>query len=171
MGGKLAAQFIAKKIKTGNVVLIRGVASHRTSIDREKGFLEGIKQYPSIKVIAILNGEWHPDIAIGALKKFQNRSTVNIDAIFAYNDPMVLAIAEQIKGENPRPILVGYNGDKDVQKAILSGKIDASVVQTPELMGRRAVEALLHCHRDSVTLTPVSIVTVTRTLATFSKID
>lgn len=171
LGGRLAARYIGKKVVTGSVLVVRGVQSHRTSMDREKGFIDELKNHTGLQIAGIINGEWHPDVAVSELKRFLRGHPQRIHAIFSYNDPMMLAISKMYADNPARPLLVGFNGDLEVQRAILAGSIDATVAQAPELMGRLAVDALIHCRPGAVTLTPVSLILSRPALTTLSTVE
>lgn len=173
-GGTLAAQFITRKIRGGNVVAIRGIISHRTSMDREKGFVNELKKYPDFKIIQFIDGMWDPKHALSRFTAFVQKHHPRIDAIFAYNDLMAVAVAQYFKG-GKRPLIVGFDGTKEAQKKILKGTMDASVVQTPNLMGRIAVQKIRECilqkHSHKNSLTPVTLITADVTLKTISSFE
>ena len=52
-GGKLAGEFIAKKLGgKGKVAVLEGIPGHETGDSRLKGFREAIKATPGIEVVA-----------------------------------------------------------------------------------------------------------------------
>jgi ABC-type sugar transport system substrate-binding protein len=94
-------------------------------------------------------------------------------AIFAYNDLMALGAADFYEGKKDRPIIVGFDGLAEAQSAILSGSIDATIVQTPDLMGETAVKLLSRCVKENkypqeMHLTHVSLLKATRILTSIS---
>ena len=105
-GGSLAADYIARELRRGDVLLIRGMETHKTSIDRELGFLETIGKYSDIKVVAIENGKWVRDSSRMIMKNMPRK----VGAIFAYNDLMALGAADYFRGKKDRPIIVGFDG-------------------------------------------------------------
>src|SRR5438093_13016371 len=53
-GGKMAAQYVAKRLKgKGSVVMLEGIAGTSAARDRGKGFRDGLKADPGIKVGAV----------------------------------------------------------------------------------------------------------------------
>lgn len=173
-GGTLAAQFITRKIRGGNVVVIRGIQSHRTSMDRENGFVNELKKHPNFKIIQFIDGMWDPKHALSRFTTFVQKHHPRIDAIFAYNDLMAVEVAQYFKG-GKKPIIVGFDGTKEAQKEILKGPMDASVVQTPNLMGRIAIQKIRECilqkHSHKSSLTPVTLITADVTLKTISSFE
>lgn len=174
LGGKLAARYIKKMLKQGNIVLVRGVHTHKTSIDREKGFMSEFEGSGKFNIISILPGVWDYNIAKTEYEKFVLKDKLKIDAVFAYNDPMIMGVSKYYEKEKTRPILVGYDGGLEVQQAILKNKVDASVVQTPEIMGMMAVKRLVSCNMSkekNIFLTPVTLITASRKLTTMEFLD
>lgn len=168
-GGQLAAEYLAHEVPKGNIVVIRGISTNQTGLDREAGFMDKIREYPALKIVKRVSGDWNSEIAHRNFNQFMKNNTIPIDAIFAYSDPMALSVAQYFEGKPFRPIIVGYNGDREAQAALLKGHIDATVTQAPELMGRWAVDLLFRCiERNGKTdlKTPVSLMKVTKTIST-----
>lgn len=169
--GRMAMRFISDRVKGGRVLMVRGIHQHRSSIDRENGFLEEMNKLPSFRVIHFLQGEWKKKETYNAFLKFTKNSSENPDAIFAYNDYMALGIS-QYYDQNPklkRPIIVGVDGTVVGQKGLLEGKIDAIVVQTAELMGIDGLRRIHECVSRSPIrkiqhFTPVTLLTSTTAL-------
>ena len=44
---------------------------------------------------------------------------------------------------NPKPMVVGFDGDKAGLQGVIDGKIDATMVQQTQLMGKMAVDSAL----------------------------
>ncbi len=176
LGGQLAAKYIKTRINGGNIVVIRGIHSHNTSIDRENGFVDEISKDKKFKIIAQLPGRWLYNESNKVYSKIL-KENIKVDAVFAYSDPMALGVAAHYKSSKKRPIIVGYNGDLDAQQAILKDKMDASVTQTPETMGRVGLKKLKLCHKygkkdqESPFLIPVNIITSAKTLTTLKNFD
>jgi ribose transport system substrate-binding protein len=161
--GRLAAQFIADQTGSGTVFLMRGDHKHRSSIDREKGFVDEMALHPTIRMIGYVQGWWEADAAYVEYRKFLSTTRQKIDAIFAYNDPMALGVSRYYD-EHPKlkwPVIVGVDGTLVGQKGVLLRKIDATVVQTPEVMGKVGLRNLLSCIQSGAQkgddLTPVTL--------------
>jgi ribose transport system substrate-binding protein len=88
--GKLAGQEAAKDLPDGgNVVELRGIMSDQPQIDRDKGFRDGIKSNPKIKIIADREAKWLKDSAVPIMQQWLSRYP-KIDLVYAQNDPMAL---------------------------------------------------------------------------------
>lgn len=168
-GGKIAAEYIAKELAGGELLLIRGVETHQSSIDREAGFLNTMNKYPHFSVSGVISGRWDRDPTIKALEKLPESQLIDIDAVFACNDSMALGAATYFSRYAKRPLIVGYDGLLNAQRAIVNGSMDATVVQTPYAMGQTAVMRLVECIDDDAysqnsTLTKVALIKAARTL-------
>ena len=141
-GGEIAAQFMAKKLNgKGKIAVLEGIAGAQTSDLRKQGFMDVIKHYPGIKVVASQTADWERgkgfDVTQNILQAHRD-----IHGIFACNDLMALgavAAVEQAEMKG-KVIIVGFDATEDAQKAILQGKMAGSVAQYPALMGEEAVK-------------------------------
>lgn len=171
LAGKLAAEFIANQIDGGNIVLVRGNHQHQSSIDREAGFVGEMEKHPNLHVVRRMVGWWETDEAYSAYSGFMATNKKPVQAVFSYNDPMALGVSRyyDLNPDKPRPIIVGVDGVLLGQRAVLEKKISASVVQSPEVMGKVGLQQLLGCLNGRVsqqekTLTPVTLLNASLTL-------
>lgn len=141
-GGVLAGKFIIEKLGgKGNVAILEGVSGNDAAIKRKAGFLEAIKSYPEIKVVASQVANWSRE---QAFKLFQNilQANPNLNAVFACNDEMALgaySALEQSGVSKDRIIIVGFDAVKEAIDAVNTGKINATVAQQPKLMGEQGL--------------------------------
>lgn len=173
-GGMLAADYLGQHLSRGNILSVRGVHTHQTSIERERGFELQLQKYPLLHIQTHLAGDWSGEHASAALHEYLQQHTGKVDAIFAYSDPMAVAVANYYHETTLRPLIVGFNGDQEAQTAILAEQMDATVVQTPELMGKLAMERLHVCLQkwsNEDVRTPVSLLTTAKTLATQNELS
>jgi ribose transport system substrate-binding protein len=149
-GGRIAAKFIVEK--TGgkaNVAVLEGIPGHETGDSRLRGFKDGIKDSPGIRIIASQPANWERDQGFNV---FQNmlQAHPDIDTLFACNDMMALGAVEAIRAANKTGSIrvVGFDAVEDARKAIRDGTILGSVAQFPDEMGRLAVENAVHAIRN-----------------------
>jgi ribose transport system substrate-binding protein len=151
-GGKIAAQFVvdisrATKGKA-TVAVLEGIPGHETGDSRLRGFKDGIKDSPGIKIVASQPANWERDQGFNV---FQNmlQAHPDIDTLFACNDMMALGAVEAIRaaGKTGSIRVIGFDAVEDARKAIGDGTMLASVAQFPDEMGRRAVENAVHAIR------------------------
>ena len=138
-GGKMAGDFIAQKLGNGaKVIQLEGLAG--TSAARERG--EGFKQAVDEHKFAVLASQPADFDRTKGLNVTENllASKGDVQAIFAQNDEMALGALRAIGAANKKVLVVGFDGTDDGVKAVKSGKLAATVVQQPELIGSLGVE-------------------------------
>ncbi|HQW13940.1 MAG TPA: substrate-binding domain-containing protein [Niabella sp.] len=95
--GKMAGEYVASLLKQkGNIIEVTGLPASSPAIDRERGFRDGIKPFPDLKIIQKLNGGWVKPKAKQAIAG-QNEQLLRTDLIFAQNDVMALGAYEAAK--------------------------------------------------------------------------
>jgi ribose transport system substrate-binding protein len=158
-------------LRGGDILMMRGNHTQKTSIDREKGFLAEIRKSDQFNISSYLSGYWEIEPAFNAISTYMKTSHKMPDAVFAYSDSMAIGVSRyfQSKGFKQRPLIVGVDGVLLGQQAVLEGRIDASVVQAPEVMGETALNELTKCihgkqTESAVRLTPVTLLKANRTL-------
>ncbi len=171
LAGRLAAEFIANQISSGGIVLVRGNHQHQSSVDRETGFVGEIEKHSKLHIIRKLNGWWETEGAFSAYSDFMRTYKQPVRAVFAYNDPMAIGVSRyyDLNTRKPRAIIVGVDGVLLGQRAVLEQKISASVVQSPEVMGKIGLRQLVNClteraSKKEQTLTPVTLLNARLTL-------
>jgi ribose transport system substrate-binding protein len=141
-GGKLAGEFIAKKLDgKGKVAVLEGIPGHETGDSRLKGFRDAIKATPGIEIVASQTANWERDQGFNV---FQNilQSHPDVQAVFACSDLMALGAVEAIAAakKTGQITVVGFDASDEARKAVQSGTMDATVAQSPATMGAMAVE-------------------------------
>ncbi|MFF1709522.1 substrate-binding domain-containing protein [Streptomyces sp. NPDC058268] len=163
-GGKLAAKTLAEKLGgKGRIVTLQGVAGTSASRERGKGFADGIKEYPGIKVVASQPADFDRTKGLDVMTNLM-QSNPGIDGVFAENDEMALGAAKALGGKAGKSVsVVGFDGTPDGLKAVESGSLYASVAQQPKELGRiavrNAVKALRGKDVDTMVKVPVKVVT------------
>ena len=145
-GGKLAGEFIAKKLNgKGKVAVLEGIPGHETGDSRLKGFREALKASPEIEIVASQTANWERDQGFNV---FQNilQSHPDIQAVFACSDLMALGAVEAIAAakKTGQITVIGFDASDEARKAVLAGTMDATVAQSPAEMGALAVENAYH---------------------------
>lgn len=143
-GGRQAADALAKAIgekgEVGLLIFQKGAAS---SDDREKGFEEGIKKYPNIKIVSTLEAN-DPQKSTDTVTNMLTANP-NIAGIFAANEPNGIGAANVLKqkGLVGKVKLVAYDSSPEEIKALQDGTIQATIVQAPFQMGYKGVKTVL----------------------------
>ena len=84
--GNSMGKFIAQQLNgKGRVVEICGLDGSSPALERHRGFMDAIKPYPGIQVVASEGGNWKEEGGIQAMKRILKK-THDFDYVFAHND-------------------------------------------------------------------------------------
>ena len=97
-----------------------------------------------MKVVTQQQADWAQDKAFSVAQDMI-QANPDIDVFFGQADAMALGAAKAVANANldPEPMVVGFDGDKAGLQAVRDGKVDATMVQQTQLMGRLAVESAI----------------------------
>jgi len=142
--GERAAQFIASNSKSTapKVLILEGPVGNINSANRVSGFKNELaKDLAKAIIVNSVSAEWDRLRALNIAADTLIR-TPDLNVVFAANDMMALGAVEAIRaaGKTNEIIVVGVDGVPDARKAILAGRMTASVAQLPYLIGKRSVE-------------------------------
>ena len=139
-GGKQAAKALSEAINgEGEILVLQGKTGSSASRERGKGFEEGLRDNPNIKVVAKQTAEFERakglDVTTNLLQAHPN-----VKAIFAENDEMALGAVEALGNKAGKEVkVIGFDGAEDAVKAIKDGRMYASIAQQPVKMAEQAV--------------------------------
>ena len=144
--GRMAAAWLGKKLGgKGNIVELQGTPGAAPAIDRKKGFEEGLKAFPGMKIIKSQSGEFTRSKGKEVMEAFLKAEGKNINAVYAHNDDMALGAIQAIEEAGLRPgtdvILVSIDGVKGAFEAMVAGKLNCTVECNP-LLGPAAFDAV-----------------------------
>ncbi|MEN8654294.1 substrate-binding domain-containing protein [Streptomyces sp. 21So2-11] len=163
-GGRLAAKTLAEKLGgKGEIVTLQGTAGTSASRERGKGFADGLKAYPGIKVVATQPADFDRTKGLDVMTNLL-QTNPDITGVFAENDEMALGAVKALgKKAGGSVSVVGFDGTPDGLKAVAAGTLYASVAQQPKELGRIAVQNAVKAAQgkkvDSMVKVPVKIVT------------
>src|SRR2546426_6732883 len=147
--GKMAGEWLAKKLNgKGNVVELQGTPGAAPAIDRKKGFEEGLRNFPDLKIIKSQTGEFTrakgKEVMEAFLKAAQGGGA-KIQAVYAHNDDMALGAIQAIEEAGLKPgsdlVLVSIDGVRGAFDAMVAGKLNCTVECNP-LLGPAAFDAI-----------------------------
>ena len=149
LGGRLACEYIVRAIGgKGKVAVIRGVLGVATQEDRLAGCRDVLTQTPGVKYLA--GQPANSERALG-MSVMENLLTTHPDlrAVFATNDQMALGAMEAIAARRltGKIVLVGFDATREAVRAVLEGKMSATMAGHPERLGRRSVEQAIKLAR------------------------
>jgi ribose transport system substrate-binding protein len=140
--GVIDAEYVAERLEgEGKVVVINGnpVSAVR---NRFNGFMDTIKKYPDIEVVAEQNGDGVKTKSLTVMSNIL-QGQPEIDAVFAINDPSALGVlaAVQSAGREDEMFIVGVDGAPNALEAISNGTaLAATAAQQPAKIGKLGVE-------------------------------
>jgi ribose transport system substrate-binding protein len=141
-GGQIIGDYLTKASGGhAKVAILEGIPGHETGDSRVRGFHDAIKASPGIVVVASQPANWERDQGFTV---FQNilQAHPDVDTVFACNDIMALGAVEAIAAAGKRGTIrvLGFDAIEDARRAIADGRMEATVAQFPDEMGRIAVE-------------------------------
>ena len=84
--GKSMGTFIAQQLQgKGRIVEISGLEGSSPALERHRGFMDAIKPYSGLQVVASEGGNWKEEGGIQAMKRIL-KQTQDFDYVFAHND-------------------------------------------------------------------------------------
>jgi len=145
----------------GDVVLVEGPRESVTSLARLQGFRDAQENYPQIRLVTTICGNYQPDVALEAASALLE-SGLHFDAILAANDVMALAAIEALDAAGRRSTVVGVNAVPDAIASIRQGKLLATIDFDAMQIAAVATEAAVrHLRGEKVPeeiILPVSVV-------------
>ena len=144
-GASLVGDYIRRQLRgKGRVVIIEGISGAHNSELRKSGFLQAVKAGGGIEVVASVSANWHTEDAFAQMTRLLEKG-VGMDAVFCANDQMALGVLQALdsRGLSDKALVAGYDNTDAVRNELRNGRIQATVEQHPELMGRYGV-ALAH---------------------------
>ncbi len=141
-GGRLAAEFIAKALGDSGEVGVIGENDVQTTIDRQRGFAQGLATHPRLVLAAQLEGAGVRDRSLRAADDLL-QAHPNVRAIFAINDEAALGTLASVQAHKSHAVIVGYDAGPEARRAILGGTaLRADVAQQPALIGQKTIDAI-----------------------------
>lgn len=133
VAGKLIGRAIANNLKgKGKVAEITGLKNSSPAIERHKGFMEVLNEYPEIKVVQIEHGNWSVKASNDAMKKILENNP-DINSVYAHNDAMAYAAYMEAKKEGKEKNIDFYGidglpGDNGGVKMVKDGILEATCI-------------------------------------------
>jgi len=139
-----AARYLADLLNgQGKVVMLEGVATASTAIQRTQGFLAEIKNYPGIQVVARSVANYRRNTAIKEMDKIISAG-IHFDAVFSHSDSMASGarMAMKMAGIDPKTKkIVAIDYIPEAKRAIINGEQSASY--TYPTAGKQGAETIL----------------------------
>jgi len=144
--GRRAAEWLVRQTRgRANIVELTGTAGASVAQDRHDGFVEGIRNYPEMKIIASQTADFTRSTGQKVMENILQSKGKEITAVYTHNDEMALGAITALKAAGLAPnkdvIVVSVDGEKAALEAIIRGDMGATVECNPRF-GPRAFDAL-----------------------------
>jgi len=163
-GARLAAECLAKKLKTGDkVAIIEGVPNAFNGIQRKLGFEDAMKA-AGMNIVSSQSGYWETAKAEPIVSALVTEHT-DLKAVLCANDSMALGAVAAIKsaGKSSEILVVGFDNILAVQWLLKEGKILCTVDQHADKLALYGIEYALDMLKRKSTPsdreTPVDLIT------------
>jgi len=165
-GARMAARHMASLLGgKGEVGLLPFVPGAATSELRERGFKEGLQEFPDMPLVVTNYSQ--SDVGIGMnVTSDMITAHPNLAGIFAANEPGAIGAAQALRaaGKVGQVKLIGFDATGEQLKALREGVIQALIVQNPFKMGYEGVKSAVAALRGetipAVIDTGVTVVTL-----------
>ena len=129
-GAKLAGDYLAKQLKSGDKVgILEGVSTTFNAQQRTAGFTDAMKAVGA-NIVSVQSGQWEMDKA-NAVAAAMLREHPDLRALLAGNDNMALGAVAAIKsaGKTGKVLVVGYDNISAIKPMLADGRVLATVDQ------------------------------------------
>jgi len=143
-GARLAAECLAKKLKTGDkVAIIEGVPNAFNGIQRKLGFEDAMKA-AGMNIVSSQSGYWETAKAEPIVSALVTEHT-DLKAVLCANDSMAIGAVAAIKaaGKSSEILVVGFDNILAVQRLLKEGKILCTVDQHADKLALYGIEYAL----------------------------
>jgi ribose transport system substrate-binding protein len=133
MLAKMMATYLGGK---GNVVVLVGNPGNYVSDMRQKGFQDGLSEFPDMKLLSVQPADWDPAKGMKVMENWLT-SHPKIDGFFSVSDAVTFAAIEAIKaaGRQDEIAVFSYDGEIEASERIKNGEIIADLLTGAKRVG------------------------------------
>lgn len=140
--GNMAAELLVEALgdNEGKVAIIEGAPGSDAQIYRTEDFMEALKPYSSIEIVAMGNGNWERGKSYLVARDIINKNP-ELSAIFAHDSEMAMGAIqaiEELKKED-QILVIGIGEGEEYYQAICDGRLLGLITQPPEYEGKYSV--------------------------------
>jgi ribose transport system substrate-binding protein len=162
----LGEHFVQTLNKQGKYVEILGLVGDNNTWNRSKGFHSVVDRYPGLKMVAQQPGDFDRNKAMDVMESIL-QAQPDIDAVFCGNDAMAMGAYQALvaAGKAEQVKVFGFDGADDVMASVRDKKINATALQSPQLMAKTAArfaDEYLRGKRDFAQRVPVAVELITQ---------
>jgi ribose transport system substrate-binding protein len=151
-GGRAAGEEMVRLLGgNGNVVVLRYAEGSASTTNREKGFLDVMKQNTGIKILSdnryagatVDTAQTEAENLLSSFKKPDG--SLNVDGIYCPNESSTFGMlrALQQSGWAGKVKFVGFDSSTTLIEGLTKGEINALVLQNPRQMGYLGVKTMV----------------------------
>jgi ABC-type sugar transport system substrate-binding protein/AraC-like DNA-binding protein len=109
--GRLMGEYVVSRLDgKGNVLEVAGLKGSSPAEERHKGFFDALAQYPEVKVVKMLQGDWTEPTAYQVVKDYKGDLN-NIDVVFGHNDRSAMGARKVFQERQAKmPLFCGIDG-------------------------------------------------------------
>jgi ribose transport system substrate-binding protein len=145
----------------GDVLLMEGAPGAVTSRERVRGFLDTVKEWPGIRIVATCVGDYLEGVARKVMTDFLAEG-VSIDGVLSANDVMSLGVLSALETAGMKVPVIGVNALPEAIASIKAGRLLATADFDALKIASVATEAAIrHLRGEAVPaeiILPVQIV-------------
>jgi len=151
-GGRIGGEHLAKLLGgKGRVAMLRYQEGSASTMEREQGFLDAMKDNPGIEVVSA-NQYGGPTVETACkagenlLAPIRNADgSINADGIFCPNESTTMGMLRALQGAGVagKVKFVGFDSSVKLVEALRSGQINGLVLQNPMKMGELGVRTMV----------------------------
>lgn len=162
---ELGKYFVETVGEKGKYVELLGIVGDNNTWNRSKGFHSVVDRYPGLKMVAQQSAEFDRTKGLEVMESILQKNP-DINAVFCGNDAMAMGAYQALiaSGKDKQVKVFGFDGADDVVKLIAEKKIQATGMQFPKTMARKAAEfadEYIKGKRDFAQKIPVKVELVT----------
>ena len=142
--GKLVGGYLVRLLRgKGRVAILEGLPEI-TSVERKNGFMEVIKDYRGIRIVASERADWERNMAREVAGKILKKCP-KLDAFFGVSDEMALGAVDIVKktGRKGKIFTIGLDGNQNAFQSIKAGELTATLNTNPVEMGRTLMRTIM----------------------------
>lgn len=148
--GRKAARWLTEKLNENanpvRIVEIQGTEGSSSSIGRQGGFAEVLKNYPNYQVTRSVATDYTREMGKEVMARILDETSGRIDVLYAFSDDIALGAIEAIEARGIKPgkdiLIVSVDGEKSAFKAMIEGKLNCTVENNP-LFGFQIMKAVV----------------------------
>ncbi|MCW8163399.1 sugar ABC transporter substrate-binding protein [Verminephrobacter aporrectodeae subsp. tuberculatae] len=119
----------------GAIVGVGGIAANNPAIERHRGVMRALQDFPGIRLLDYQPADWATQKAHQVMQGFFTRFGSKITGVFCANDSMAYGVLEALRAEGRKLPVVAYDGTPEATELVLRGELLATCFTNPHWGG------------------------------------